>query len=51
MVTKETANTALAIVKFDNSKLRKALPQFTYQSMEDTIQFTCNKLKQKLNIQ
>ena len=51
MVTKETANTALAIVKFDNSKLRKALPQFTYRSMEDTIQFTCNKLKQKLNIQ
>ncbi len=51
LVTKETASTALAIVKFDNQKLLQALPQFTYRSMKDTIEFTCEKLKQKLNNQ
>jgi dihydroflavonol-4-reductase len=51
LVTKETAKTALAIVHFDNSKLKKFLPDFTYRSLEDTIAHTCSLLQQKLNNQ
>ncbi len=49
LVTRETAATSLAEVKFDNSKLLKMLPQFTYHNMQDTINFTCAALQQKLN--
>ena len=49
MVTKETAATALAKVHFDNSKLKKYLPGFTYRSMGETITDTCALIQQKLN--
>ena len=49
LVTKETAATALAVVNFDNSKLKKYLPGFTYRKIEDTIEDTCAALQQKLN--
>lgn len=49
LITKETAATALAKVSFDNSKLKKFLPGFTYRKIEDTIAETCNLLQQKLN--
>jgi dihydroflavonol-4-reductase len=48
-VTKETAKTALATVHFDNSKLKKFLPGFTYIPLEETITHTCRLLQQKLN--
>ncbi len=51
LITKETAATALAKVNFDNSKLKKHLPGFTYRSIEDTIAETCSVLQQKLNSQ
>jgi nucleoside-diphosphate-sugar epimerase len=49
LLTKETAKTAMAKVKFDNSKLMKFLPQFTYRKIEETIIDTCTAFKQKLN--
>lgn len=49
LVTKETAATALAKVHFDNSKLKKYLPGFTYRTIEETITHTCALLQQKLN--
>ena len=49
LVTKETAATALAKVNFDNSKLKKFLPGFTYRKIEDTVTETCSILQQKLN--
>lgn len=49
LITKETAATALAKVNFDNSKLKKFLPEFRYRSLDDTISYTCMVLQQKLN--
>jgi dihydroflavonol-4-reductase len=49
LITKETAATALAKVYFDNNKLFKFLPNFTYHTLEETIIYTCNQLQQKLN--
>ncbi|HPH90816.1 MAG TPA: NAD-dependent epimerase/dehydratase family protein [Ferruginibacter sp.] len=49
LVTKETAKTALATVHFDNSKLKKFLPGFTYRTIEETIHYTCSLFQQKLN--
>jgi nucleoside-diphosphate-sugar epimerase len=49
LVTRETAATALAKVHFDNSKLKKFLPDFKYRKLEDTITETCAVIQQKLN--
>ena len=49
LVTKETAKTAMAKVNFDNSKLKKYLPQFTYRKIEDTIADICSAFQHKLN--
>lgn len=47
LITKETAATSLAEVKFDNSKLLKFLPAFRYTSLEETIFETCKKLLER----
>ncbi|MGC4101336.1 NAD-dependent epimerase/dehydratase family protein [Ferruginibacter sp.] len=49
LVTKETAKTALATVHFDNSKLKKYLPDFSYRTIEETITETCAAFSRKLN--
>jgi dihydroflavonol-4-reductase len=49
LVTKETATTALAVTHFDNAKLKKFLPGFTYKTIEQTIEDTCAALQQNLN--
>lgn len=49
LITKETAHTARAKVYFDNSKIKKFLPGFSYHAVEDTIRDTCAALQQKLN--
>jgi nucleoside-diphosphate-sugar epimerase len=49
LVTRETAATAMAKVNFDNSKLLKAFPGFTYHSIEETVAYTCAAFQQKLN--
>lgn len=51
LVTKETAATAMAKAVFDNSKLLRALPQFAYHSIPETIEYSCRILQQKLNNQ
>ena len=50
LVTKETATTALAHVQFDNEKLIKFLPGFSYTDLKQTIDYTVKALQQKLNI-
>lgn len=51
LLTKETAATALAKVHFDNSKLQRYLPDFTYRPIEESIAETCHVLQQKVNSQ
>lgn len=43
-ITKETAQTALAKVYFDNSKLLKALPSFSYTPLKVSVKRICNQL-------
>jgi nucleoside-diphosphate-sugar epimerase len=50
LLTKETAEAAQSIVRFDNSKLKQFLPSFTYTPVEKTIQRVCMELKQKNNL-
>lgn len=47
LVTKETARTALAKVRFDNSKLKQFLPAFVYRPLPDTITEVCIALLNK----
>jgi nucleoside-diphosphate-sugar epimerase len=49
LVTKETADTALAKVEYDNAKLLKFLPDFKYRSIEETIVDTCAAMQLQLN--
>lgn len=46
LLTKETAATAQAIVHFDNSKLRKAFPEFKYRPLSESIERICKEFKQ-----
>jgi nucleoside-diphosphate-sugar epimerase len=50
LLTKETARTAQAKVYFDNRKILSALPQFSFTNIKDTIEFTCNRLKEKYQL-
>lgn len=50
LVTKETVETALAKVFFDNSKILEALPGFHFTPVENTIQFACSAMKEKYNL-
>ena len=50
LLTKETARTAQAKVYFDNSKLLKALPEFSYTSIEDAVNHTCETMKEKYHL-
>ena len=47
LLTRETTKTAMAKVNFDNSKLKKYLPNFNYKPIEETIAETCAAFKQK----
>jgi len=51
LLTKETAKTGMAKANFDNSKLKKYLPGFTYRKIEDTITDTCTIFQQELSKQ
>lgn len=50
LLTKETANTAQAKVYFDNTKLLKQFPSFSYTPIEETITRICSELKKKYNL-
>jgi dihydroflavonol-4-reductase len=45
LLTKETADTAQAKVYFDNTKLLKQFPQFTYTPVKDSVERICKELK------
>ena len=47
LLTKETAHTAQTKVHFDNSKLLKALPAFSYSPIDTTIRRVCGELKDR----
>ena len=49
LLTKETAATAMTKANFDNSKLKKFLPDFNYRKIEDSIADTCKVLQQNIN--
>lgn len=49
LVTKETAQSALSDAYYDNSKLLRFLPAFSYRTIEDTINETCTSMLQQLN--
>lgn len=49
LITAETANTGMAKVYFDNSKILKALPGFAFRSLEETVAYTTQVFKQKFN--
>lgn len=46
MITKDTARTALQTVRFDNSKLLKQFPHFSYTPLQQTIERICAELLQ-----
>lgn len=49
LITKETTATAMTKANFDNSKLKKFLPDFSYRKVEDSIIDTCAAFQQKIN--
>jgi len=49
LLTKETSATAMTKATFDNSKLKRFLPGFTYRKIEDSIADTCAVLQQNIN--
>ncbi|MGN6602188.1 MAG: NAD-dependent epimerase/dehydratase family protein [Ginsengibacter sp.] len=50
LLTKETARTALKKVYFDNSKILQSLAEFHFTGLKDTIEFTCEKMKEKYKL-
>ncbi len=50
MLTKETARTAAAKVQFDNSKLTKAFPDFSYLPVPGSIKRICGELQKLHNL-
>lgn len=50
LLTKETAKTGQAKVHYDNSKILKALPGFTFTPIEKTIERTCEVLKKRYHL-
>jgi len=50
LLTKETTLTAQAVVNFDNTKLLKALPDFSYTPLEETIHRVAAALTVKYDI-
>lgn len=50
LLTKETAQTAQAVVRFDNSKLLQRLPEFKYTPIDEAIRLTCLQLQKEHNL-
>lgn len=50
LLTKETAKTARAKVRFNNEKLLQAIPGFQYTAMEQSIARICEELKLKYRL-
>lgn len=50
LLTRETAESAQSKVRYDNSKILKALPGLSFTPIEETIRRTCAVLKEKYNL-
>lgn len=50
LLTRETARTAQAKIFFDNSKLKKQIPGFSYTPLDETIKRICAELKEIYNL-
>jgi len=50
LLTKETARTSMASVKYDSSKILEAFPTFQFIPIADTINWTCKNLKEKYHL-
>ena len=50
LITRETSNSALIKVEYDNTKLLYAIPEFTYTPLQESIRSICSELQQKVNI-
>ncbi len=50
LLTKETAQTALTTVYFDNNKILKAFPRFHFTPISETIKNTCATLKETYHL-
>ena len=50
LLTKETAKTAQAVVRFDNNKLLNLFPDFTFTPLEKSIERVCAELSIKYNL-
>jgi hypothetical protein len=50
LITRETSNSALIKVEYDNTKLLNAIPEFTYTPLQESIKSICSELQQKVNI-
>ena len=50
LVTRETARTAQAAVRFENRKVLQALPGFAFTPVEETIGRTCQAIKEKYHL-
>lgn len=50
LLTKESATTSLAKVRYDHSKILEFLPGFSFTPIRDTIERTCKTLKVKYNL-
>ncbi|HEY5407225.1 MAG TPA: NAD-dependent epimerase/dehydratase family protein [Ginsengibacter sp.] len=50
LLTKETAHTSMASVKYDSSKILEAFPSFQFIPIADAVSWTCKNLKEKYNL-
>lgn len=50
LLTKETARTAAAKVRFDNEKLKQFFPDFQYKPLNDSVKRICGELKEMYNL-
>jgi dihydroflavonol-4-reductase len=50
LITKETARTSLSATLYDNSKLLKMLPSFSYKTIKTTVENVCEDLLKKYKI-
>lgn len=48
LLTRETARSAQAIVKYNNNKIKNFIPSFAYTSLDETIKRVCMELEQQL---
>lgn len=48
LLTRETARSAQAIVRYNNNKIKNFIPSFTYTSLDETIKRVCIELQQQL---